>query len=106
MRGISYMYEKSGGVNRFHECSECRNYIQPERDLNYKSCALHPEHPMTWKPDHMACKFFSGEKTEEELADAEAGKIRETVERKMNQVKDPWSSHQMTIDEWIEEEGI
>ena len=128
MRKISYMYDKSGGTNRFHECSECRNYVQPDKNYNYKTCALHPEQPMDWKPDHMACKFFSGEKTAEEVAAAEAdkiaigfrngkippaaavemaGKIQEKVVKEMAAVKEEaWPSHQMTIDEWIEEEGI
>ena len=83
---------------------------------------------MDWKPDHMACKFFSGEKTAEEVAAAEAdkiaigfrngkippaaavemaGKIQEKVAKAMAAVKeDAWPSHQMTIDEWIQEEGI
>lgn len=136
------MYDKSGGTNRFHECSECLNYVQPDKNYNYKTCALHPEQPMDWKPDHMACKFFSGEKTAEEMKAEFATKyadmsysgkspsddgrefgskvltaIQEGIDIGMTSESmisvnpasvsfDTIELHQMTIDEWIEEEGI
>ena len=142
MRKISYMYDKSGGTNRFHECSECLNYVQPDKNYNYKTCALHPERPMDWKPDHMACKFFSGEKTAEEMKAEFAQKYADMFHRGKSPSDDgrefgakvltaiqagidmgmtsesmisvgsasvsfdPIEMHQMTIDEWIEEEGI
>lgn len=141
MRKISYMYDKSGGTNRFHECSECLNYVQPDKNYNYKTCALHPEQPMDWKPDHMACKFFSGDKTAEEMeaeftqkyadfcrGESPSNDGREFGVKVLRAIQagidigmtselmisvgsasvsfDPIEMHQMTIDEWIEEEGI
>lgn len=142
MRKISYMYEKSGGTNRFHICSECPNYVQPDRDYNYKTCALHPERPIDWSADHTACRFYCGKRTQEEkesitktvcefgaqyypsaavkqVADAfRSGEIdAEEVLNRTARISGVLSRvhtvpvsglnmHQMTIDEWIKEEGI
>ena len=136
------MYEKSGGTNRFHTCSECLNYVQPDRDYNYKTCALHPERPMDWSADHTACRFYCGEKSEEEIkwqqvdgiakqflageitsaeaVDAAAamvaqskgealfklargtGKNEAVLRALKTEIAEPWPSHQMTIEEYLE----
>lgn len=119
MRKISYMYEKSGGTNRFHTCSECPNYVQPDRDYNYKTCALHPERPMDWIADHTACRFYCGEKSEEEIkwqqadgiakqflageiTSAEAVDAAAALRALKTESAEPWPSHQMTIEEYLE----
>lgn len=57
---ISAMYKDSGGTNPYHRCDECLRY-RPEkhpRCLNYNG-------DVDWKPNYIACKFFTDEKEDE-----------------------------------------
>lgn len=57
---ISAMYKDSGGTNPYHRCDECLRYRSGKhpRCLNYNG-------DVDWKPNYIACKFFTDEKEDE-----------------------------------------
>lgn len=58
MMTIAEMYKRSGGADRLHSCSQCQNFIQPDKKSRAMTCGIHPERPEVWKAEWMACRFF------------------------------------------------
>lgn len=60
MRRISEMYQRSGGTNYEHQCSECALFMIGKRCRcrNYELDA-------DWNPNWTACKFFTKDEIEE-----------------------------------------
>ena len=71
MRGISLMYELSGGCNYEHTCGECKFYedVKTAHGFSKSSkkkvgnsgvgvCYKHPLRVPEWKPSLMACKWW------------------------------------------------
>ena len=55
MRGISEMYQLSGGTNWEHTCEACKHFYIEKKHLY---CSKHPEEEKEWKRTYIACKFF------------------------------------------------
>lgn len=57
---LKIMYKDSGGTNPYHRCDECLRYRSGKhpRCLNYNG-------DVDWKPNYIACKFFTDEKEDE-----------------------------------------
>lgn len=65
MRGISLMYDLSGGCDREHTCGECKYYeaVKNVKKNKYVPtdagiCYRHPLRVPEWKESFMACKWW------------------------------------------------
>ena len=65
MRGISLMYDLSGGCDREHTCGECKYYEEVKKVKKNKTiptgvgiCYKHPLRVPEWKETFMACKWW------------------------------------------------
>ena len=70
MRGISLMYDLSGGCNHEHTCGECKFYEAVKKPVKGKKnktvwgkadegyCLRHPLRVPEWKESYMACKWW------------------------------------------------
>ncbi len=63
MRTISEMYQRSGGCDRRFTCAQCENCIDHPDYPKEKTCAVHPELPVGWHTDWMACQFAKVRRT-------------------------------------------
>ena len=83
MRQLSFMYEKSGGCDHCHTCSECRQFFQPDKKLKRFACARHPEGAGTdWRGNWLACKFFDGGPDARQEPDKKKEKVEDTGSQK------------------------
>lgn len=103
MMTIAEMYKRSGGADRLHECSQCANFIQPDKKSRVRTCGLHPERPEVWKADWMACRYFRNSNPEKEAQEKENIVPSSAIEEEAARASE-WGSlgeHQMTIEEFI-----
>jgi len=74
MRGISLMYDLSGGCNREHTCGECKHYEEVKKPVKKKAvptglgiCYKHPLRVPEWKDSYMACKWWKSKYSRKDL---------------------------------------
>lgn len=65
MRGISLMYDLSGGCDYEHTCGECKYFEEVKKVRKGKAiptgigiCYKHPLRVPEWKESYMACKWW------------------------------------------------